>query len=67
MATQERTKIAKRWMTVEELSEYLGLSSRTIYNGIAPKSKAPFPVKPKRFGRHVLFDVREVDAHLEGL
>jgi excisionase family DNA binding protein len=57
--------MVKRWLTVEELSGYLGLSSRTIYNAIAPKSKAPFPIKPKRFGRHVLFDLREVDAHLE--
>ncbi len=65
MGKQEQAKISKRWVTVEELSEYLGLSARTIYNAIAPKSKAPFPIKPKRFGRHVLFDLREVDAHLE--
>jgi len=59
------TKAPKRWMGVEQLAQYLNLSPRTVYNGIAPKSKAPFPIRARRFGRHVLFDRLEVDRYLE--
>lgn len=67
MAAKEQTRLTKRWITVGELAEYLGLSARTIYNRVSPKSKSPFPIKPKRFGRHVLFDIQEVDKLLEKL
>ena len=57
----------KRLLTVEETGIYLGLSPRTIYNAVAPKSKAPFPVKPKRIGKLVRFDVRELDQFVKNL
>ena len=57
----------KRLMSVEDAAIYLGLSPRTIRNGVAPKSKDPFPVKPKRIGKRVLFDVRDLDAYVDGL
>ena len=57
----------KRLLSVEETASYLGLSPRTIYNGIAPKSKNPFPVKPKRIGKLVRFDIRDLDKFVESL
>ena len=57
----------KRLLSIKEASAYLGLSVRTIYNGIAPKSKAPFPVKPKRWGKRVLFDIRDLDRYVDSL
>ena len=57
----------KRLLSVEETASYLGLSPRTIYNGIAPKSKAPFPVKPKRWGKRVLFDIRDLERYVDAL
>ena len=57
----------KRLLSVEETASYLGLSPRTIYNGIAPKSKNPFPVKPKRIGKLVRFDIRDLDTFVESL
>ena len=57
----------KRLLSVEEAGVYLGLSPRTIYNGVAPKSKDPFPVKPKRFGKKVLFDIRDLDKFVDKL
>ena len=57
----------KRLFTVEETAHYLGLSPRTIYNAVAPKSKIPFPVKPKRIGKLVRFDVRDLDRYVDSL
>jgi predicted DNA-binding transcriptional regulator AlpA len=63
--TVERNK--KRLLNVRETADYLGLAPRTIYNGIAPKAERPFPVKPKRWGRKVLFDLADLDAYVDGL
>ncbi len=57
----------KRLLSVEETANYLAISARTLYNGIAPKSKKPFPVKPKRLGKRVLFDVRDLDRYIDSL
>ena len=59
--------VKKRLLSVEEVAQYLGLSSRTIYNQIAPKSKRPFPIKPKRIGKLVKFDVRDLDNYIDTL
>jgi len=57
----------KRLLSVEETASYLGLSPRTIYNGVAPKSKKPFPVKPKRIGKLVKFDRLDLDRYVDAL
>jgi len=57
----------KRLLTVEETGQYLGVSPRTIYNGVAPKTKKPFPLKPKRIGKLIRFDVRDLDQYIETL
>ncbi len=57
----------KRMLSVREAAVYLGLSPRTLYNGTAPKSEAPFPVKAKRFGKKVLFDLKDLDAFCDSL
>lgn len=59
--------IGKRLLSVEETAEYLGLSPRTIYNAVARKSKRPFPIKPKRLGKLVKFDRKDVDAYIDSL
>ena len=58
---------SKRLLSILETAVYLGLSPRTLYNGIAPKSKTPFPIKPKRWGKRVLFDLKELDAYVDSL
>ncbi|NIO20941.1 MAG: helix-turn-helix domain-containing protein [Candidatus Aenigmarchaeota archaeon] len=57
----------KRLLSVEETANYLGLSPRTIYNAVARKSKKPFPVKPKRIGKLVKFDIRDLERYVESL
>lgn len=59
--------IGKRLLSVEETAQYLGISVRTIYNAIAPKSKKPFPIKPKRIGKLVKFDLRDLEKFIDGL
>jgi excisionase family DNA binding protein len=58
---------SKRLYTVEESADYLGLSPRTIYNGIAPKSKKPFPIRPRRYGSKPLFEKSELDRFADSL
>jgi excisionase family DNA binding protein len=55
----------KRLLSVEEAAHYLGMAPRTIYNAVAPKSKNPFPVKAKRIGKLVRFDIRDLDSFID--
>jgi len=57
----------KRLLTVEETATYLGLSPRTIYNAVAPKSRDPFPVRAKRIGKCVRFDIKDLDRYVDAL
>jgi excisionase family DNA binding protein len=57
----------KRLLTVEETAIYLGLSARTIYNMTARSSKKPFPVKPKRIGKLVRFDIEDLEKYVKSL
>ena len=57
----------KRLLTVEETATYLNISPKTLYDRISPKARRPFPVKPKRIGRSVRFDVRDLDQYIEAL
>jgi len=60
-------RIEKRLLSVKETARFLGISPRTIYNGIHRKSKKKFPVKPKRIGKLVKFDIRELESYIESL
>lgn len=60
-------QITKRLLSVEETAEYLGISKRTIYNQIGPKAKKPFPIKAKRIGKLVKFDLVEIDKYINNL
>lgn len=57
----------KRYLTVNDVADRLQMSARTIYTQVAPKAKKKFPIKPKRFGKLLRWDVRDVDAYLESL
>jgi hypothetical protein len=57
----------RRLLSVQDAAVYLGLSPRTLYNGTGAKSKDPFPVRPKRYGKKVLFDIRDLDKFCDGL
>ena len=57
----------RRLLTVEQTARYLGLNERTLYNRICSRAKDPFPVKPKRIGKSVRFDILELDRYIDRL
>jgi len=52
----------KRFLTKKDLGMYLGLSPATISNQL---SKGVFPIRSKKMGRMVRFDMREVLEYLD--
>jgi hypothetical protein len=52
-------------LNINETATYLGIAPKTLRNRLGPKAKNPFPVKPKRIGKRVLFDVRRLDAYID--
>jgi predicted DNA-binding transcriptional regulator AlpA len=59
--------VEKRLLNVKEAAHYLGLSPRTLYNRVAPRSSNPFPVRPRRLGRKVVFDAKELEKFVAEL
>ena len=55
----------RRLLTIKETADFLRISPRTIYNGTQRNAKNPFPVKPKRIGRLLRFDRRELEDYIE--
>ncbi len=56
--------LEKRMLGVQELSKYLGLRPQTIYNKV---SAGDFPIRHKRLGRLLRWDIRDIDSYLDGL
>ena len=59
--------VEKRLYSVVETAEILNISPRSIYNAIHRKASKPFPIKPKRVGRLVKFDIKDIKAYLDSL
>lgn len=76
METREKKKAEKekksssgferRLLPVPASAAYIGIATQTLYNRIGKKSANPFPVKPIRIGNKPLFDIRDLDAFIEG-
>lgn len=64
---ENREILPKRFFRVAEAANYLGLSPRTIYNGVGPRSKTPFPVKHKKQGKVILFEKRDLDKYADSI
>jgi hypothetical protein len=58
---------AKRLYTVEETARYLGLSPKTIRNGLGPRASKAFPVRPVRVAGRVLFRVEDLQNFIDRL
>ena len=65
---KQTNKIIKsRWgklLSIDDAGEYIGISPKTIRNEL---SKGTFPVKPKPWGKRVLFLRDDLDRLAEGL
>jgi hypothetical protein len=68
--TRQVVKLVARWpklLSIDQAAEYLSISPKTIRNGLGPRAPQPFPVKAKRFGKRVLFDINDLERYAEGL
>jgi len=65
--TDKTVDFLPRLLGVADAARYLGISAKTIRNRLGPRAKVPFPVKPKRIGRKVLFERADLDAFADGL
>jgi predicted DNA-binding transcriptional regulator AlpA len=54
-------------LSIKETARRLGIAEQTIYNGISRRSDRSFPIKPKRWGKKVLFDSRDIEQFIENL
>jgi hypothetical protein len=57
----------KRLLPVEAAAAYLGISPKTIRNGLGPKAAKPFPIRPVRVSGRVLFRKDDLDRFIDGL
>jgi len=57
----------KRLLNVSETAEFLGISPRTIYNGVCKKTKKPFPIKPLRIGKSLRWDIQDLEKYIFSL
>jgi hypothetical protein len=57
----------KRLMSIEDAARFLSIAPKTIRNGLGQRAVKPFPVKPKRIGKRVLFDVKDLNAYVDAL
>ena len=64
---KEGINVSKQFLKVKEAAEYLNIPVKSLYNAIAPGAKHPFPVKPKRIGGRVRFDIRDLEEWREAL
>jgi len=67
MVSSEKVVKTRRLLSVSETAEYLGISPSTIYNSVCRKAKNRFPVKPKRIGKLVKFDIVDLDEYIDSL
>lgn len=54
----------RRLLPVEQAADYLGVSPKTIRNGLGPRVVKPFPV---RCGGRVLFRKEDLDEYIDRL
>ena len=62
-------EIQPRLLNIEQTAKYIGLAPKTIRNRLGPKAPDPFPIHPvpKRLGKKVLFDIRDLDKFIDSL
>jgi excisionase family DNA binding protein len=60
-------QIQPRLFSIGEAAKYLSISPKTIRNRLCRDAKNPFPVKPKKIGKRVLFDRKDLDAYIDSL
>ena len=58
---------SRRLLPINEAAAYLGISPKTIRNGLGRKAVKPFPVKPVKIGSRVLFKREDLESYVNTL
>lgn len=61
---QAPTAPEKRMLNIRETAAYLGVAEKTLYNRSCPSAKDPFPVQPKRIGRMLRWDIKDLEKFI---
>jgi len=64
---KKEMKVKPRLLGIDDTALYLGIAPKTLRNRLGPRAEHPFPVKPKRIGKRVLFDIKDLDAYVDSL
>ena len=67
MATNKNIIINPRLLDVESAARFLGIAPKTLRNRLGSRAPDPFPVKPKRIGKKVLFDIKDLKNFVDDL
>ncbi len=57
----EKPSLERRFYSVPDAANYLGVSVQFIYNGTSRKSKKPLSIPFRRINRKILFDIRDLE------
>jgi len=57
----------RRLLDIKSAAHYLGIAEKSIRNRLGPKAERPFPVRPRRIGKRVLFDRKDLDNFIDSL
>jgi hypothetical protein len=60
-------KIKPRLLPLDDAAYYIGMAPKTLRNRISRKAENPLPIKPKKQGRKVVFDIRDLDKYADSL
>jgi predicted DNA-binding transcriptional regulator AlpA len=58
---------SSKMLTVEQAAAYLGVSAKTIRNGLGPRAAKAFPVRPVKVSGRVLFRRSDLDNYVDSL
>lgn len=61
------SQVQPRLLSIEQTAKYLSIAPKTIRNRLGPKAPDPFPVQPKRIGKRVLFDIKDLNRYVDAL
>ncbi len=59
--------VLPRLLSISQAAWYLSISPKTIRNSLCRSAKEPFPVKPKRHGKRILFDIQDLDSYIDSM
>jgi len=59
--------VLPRLLSIDQAAWYMGISPKTVRNALCRSAKTPFPVKPKRHGKRILFDIQDLDAYIDSM